>query len=83
MKNIRIFYRIYTGVLLVSTLFFAQTGYTQISLSQTTVNNYVSTICGTGITFSNATLTGDSRAIANFTGGISGGWEAPWIMELL
>jgi gliding motility-associated-like protein len=47
----------------------------QITLSQTTVNNYVATICGTGVTFSNVSLTGDTRAIATFLGGLSAGLE--------
>src|SRR5690606_41636895 len=48
----------------------------QITLSSSTVNAYVTTICGPGITFSNATLTGSATAIAQFTNGISGGLGA-------
>ncbi|MGV3610638.1 MAG: choice-of-anchor L domain-containing protein, partial [Fluviicola sp.] len=45
----------------------------QMTLTQTTANNYVANICGPGITFSNVTLTGDTRAIAQFLGGTSAG----------
>ncbi len=48
----------------------------QINLSTNTINNYVSTICGPGITYSNVTLTGSTDAIASFTGGITGGLGA-------
>ena len=48
----------------------------QINLSTNTINNYVSTICGPGITYSNVTLTGSTNAIASFTGGITGGLGA-------
>jgi gliding motility-associated-like protein len=44
-----------------------------MTLSSNTVNNYVAQICGNGITFSNATLTGDPTAIASFLGGTSAG----------
>jgi gliding motility-associated-like protein len=54
-------------------LFLGKVSFGQISLSQTTVNNYVTNICGVGVTFSNVSLTGSPDAIANFTGGISGG----------
>jgi large repetitive protein len=47
--------------------------FAQITLSQTTAANYVAAICGSGITFSNVTLTGDAAAIAQFAGGTSGG----------
>lgn len=65
--------KIGTCVLLLVCLFLCRVGFSQITLSQTTVNNYVANICGAGVTFSNASLTGDPGAIANFTGGISGG----------
>ncbi|WP_343634473.1 choice-of-anchor L domain-containing protein [Fluviicola sp.] len=45
----------------------------QITLSSDVANNYVATICGPGVTFSNVSLTGDSRAIAKFIGGTSAG----------
>lgn len=53
-----------------------QSLYAQITLNQTTATNYVTNICGPGITFSNVTLTGDARSIANFLGGTSAGLGA-------
>ena len=53
-----------------------QSLYAQITLNQTTAINYVTNICGPGITFSNVTLTGDARSIANFLGGTSAGLGA-------
>lgn len=47
--------------------------YSQITLSSTTINDYVARICGPGVAFSNVNLIGDPAAIASFTGGISGG----------
>jgi len=47
--------------------------YGQITLTSDVANNYVANICGPGITFSNVTLTGDTRAIAKFVGGTSAG----------
>ncbi len=70
MLTIRILLIVFSVLLLTGNAF------SQITLNQTTVNNYVATICGPGITFSNATLTGDDRAIANFAGGTSGGLGA-------
>src|SRR6218665_279821 len=61
------------GILFTLFLSVFGTAEAQISLSQTTVNNYVAAICGTGVSYSNVTLTGDAAAIAQFTGGISGG----------
>ncbi|NGF75261.1 hypothetical protein G5B10_05175, partial [Fluviicola sp. SGL-29] len=60
-------------ILICLVLLMGRNSIAQIVLNQTTVNDYVTRICGPGITFSNATLTGDNRAIANFVGGISGG----------
>lgn len=65
--------KIYTTILMIGFFAIGKIGFSQISLSQTTLNNYVANICGTGVSFSNVTLSGDARAIANFTGGISGG----------
>ncbi|MNK05549.1 PKD domain protein [compost metagenome] len=68
--------KIYTTILMIGFFAIGKIGFSQISLTQTTINNYVANICGTGISFSNVTLSGDSRAIANFTGGVSGGLGA-------
>lgn len=68
--------RICTYVLLSAFLFLGKMGFSQITLSQTTVNNYVANICGPGVTFSNVSLTGDARAIASFIGGTSAGLGA-------
>jgi len=57
-------------------LLFGGKAYSQITCAQTTINNYVATICGPGITFSNVTLTGNANSIAQFGGGISGGLGA-------
>jgi hypothetical protein len=65
--------KIYTTILMIGFFAIGKIGFSQISLSQTTINNYVANICGTGVSFSNVTLSGDSRAIANFTGGVSAG----------
>jgi gliding motility-associated-like protein len=65
--------RIYTYILLLVFFTLGKTSYGQISLSQTTVNNYVAAICGAGVSYSNVTLTGANGAIAQFTGGVSGG----------
>jgi gliding motility-associated-like protein len=72
----RKFTNIYKGsrYLLVLAFFLTgKTSFAQISLSSTTVNNYVAAICGTGVSYSNVTLTGASGAIAQFSGGVSGG----------
>jgi len=74
MKQMMTLHRTFiNGVLLLAFSLFMKEAQAQISLSQTTVNNYVANICGTGVTFSNATLTGDTRAIATFLGGLSAG----------
>ena len=63
-------------ILICLVLLMGRNSIAQIVLNQTSVNDYVTRICGPGITFSNATLTGDLGAIANFTGGVSGGLGA-------
>lgn len=60
------------GILSV-TFILAGSAYSQITLTSDVANNYVATICGPGVTFSNVTLTGDAGAIARFTGGTSAG----------
>ncbi|AEA44078.1 choice-of-anchor L domain-containing protein [Fluviicola taffensis] len=68
--------KIYTTILMIGFFAIGKIGFSQINLSQTTINNYVANICGTGVSFSNVTLTGDAGAIAQFTGGVSGGLGA-------
>jgi gliding motility-associated-like protein len=64
--------KIHSFILLTVFFLLGKTAFSQISLSQTTVANYVEAICGPGVSYSNVSLTGDTRAIAKFTGGISG-----------
>src|SRR5690554_282581 len=62
--------------------------YTNTSAQVTTVtnltaNDYVETIIGQGIEYSDAVINGNFTSIATYTGGAGGGMNLLWILELL